>query len=309
MRRKRLQNKVAESRFAFPVTVLYATVMWLAAGAVGSGLYLQFAMFVVSALAMVALNNNNSLIRIYSRMVSCSFLVMTCAAPFLFASMQTAVTQMFFILFYLSLVRIYQDKKAPGIVFYSFASLGVVSLWFVQILYFVPFLWFLMAFNLMAFSHKMLWASVLGVIAPYWFLAGYYVWDGRIDALAEHFMRLGEFGALCDVSLLDTHRIATFAAFVVLAVIGIVHFLRGSYLDKIRTRMIYEIFVTMDLLTIVFIVLQPQHYDSLMPLITVNTSCLFAHYIALTKTRLTNIVFCLVCVGMLALTAYNLFLN
>lgn len=309
MRHKRLQNRVAESRFAFPVVVVYAALAWMAGGVVDGGLYLQFAMFAVSALAMVALNNNNSLIRIYSRMVSCSFLVITCAAPFLFPSMQAAVTQTFFILFLLSLMRIYQDKKAPGVVFYSFACLGVVSLWFVQILYYVPVLWLLMAFNLMAFSHRMLWASVLGVIVPYWFLAGYYAWNGQIDWALLHFARLGEFGPLCDITRLDTHRIVTFVVFVMLAVIAIVHYLRNSYLDKIRTRMIYEIFVTLDLLTIAFLVLQPQHYDCLMPIIAVNTSCLFAHFIALTKTRFTNIVFCLVCIGMLALTAYNLFFH
>lgn len=309
MRSKRLQNRVAESRFAFPVAVVYATLVWIAGGVVSGGLYLQFVMFAASALAMVALNNNNSLIRIYSRMVSCSFLVMTCAAPFLFPSMLAAVTQTFFILFLLSLMRIYQDKKAPGVVFYSFACLGVVSLWFVQILYYVPVLWILMAFNLMAFSHRMLWASVLGVIVPYWFLAGYYAWNGRIDEMVVHFTSLGEFGSLCDITQLDTHQIVTFVAFVLLAATGIVHYLRNSYLDRIRTRMIYEIFITLDLFSIAFLVLQPQHYDCLMPVIAVNTSCLFAHFIALTKTRFTNIVFCLVGVGMLALTVFNLFFH
>ena len=67
MIRKRLQNRVAESRFAFPVAVVYAAVVWMMAGLVGSSLYLQLGVFAVSTLMMVTLNNTNALIRIYSR--------------------------------------------------------------------------------------------------------------------------------------------------------------------------------------------------------------------------------------------------
>lgn len=306
MIRKRLQNKIAESRFAFPVASLYAIAVWLVGGALTDGLYLQFAMFAVSVLMMVTLNNSNSLIRIYSRMVSCSFIVMTCAAPFLFASMDAAVVQFFFILFYIALFRTYQDKKAPGLVFYSFACIGIASMSFVQILYFVPFLWILMGNNMMAISHKMFWASVLGIIAPYWFASGYYAWQGRIDEFVDHFNGLTEFSPLWDYSMVNEHHIVTLGIFAVLALIGIVHYLRNSYLDKIRTRMIFELFITVDVLTVIFLVLQPQHICCLLPIFVVNTSCLFAHFVALTKTRTTNIVFVVVCLMLVGLTAYNL---
>ena len=143
--KKRIQNRLAESRFAFPVMIIYGIAVWLGAGTVAEGAYLQLAFFVASTLLMMMLNNTNSLIRIYSRMVSCSFVAMTCAATFLFSSLESCATGMCFILFYLSLLRSYQDKRAPGIAFYSFACLGIASLFFVQILYFVPFLWILMA--------------------------------------------------------------------------------------------------------------------------------------------------------------------
>lgn len=307
--RKRLQNKIAESRFALLVMALYGIGVWLLAGGYSSEMRLQFALFIVSTFMMVALNNNNALIRIYSRMVSCSFIGMTCAASFLFGSVDASVVQTMFVMFYLSLMRSYQDKHAPGIVFYSFASLGIASLFFVQILYFVPFLWILMATNLMAFSHKMFWASIIGVIAPYWFAAGYYAYIDELPALADHFVQLTQFGQILDYTVLDVHEIATFAVVALLALIGIVHYLRNSYLDKIRTRMMFEMFITVDLLAVLFVLLQPQHFNTLLPVIIVNTSCLYAHFIALTRTRLTNIVFIAVCLLVVALTAYNLFIS
>lgn len=303
---KRIQNRMAESRFAFPITMAYGLAVWMAAGVAENGNWIQLLMFVVSTLLMVALNNGNALIRIYSRMVSCSFIVMTCAETFLFSSLESAGVGLAFILFYLSLLRSYQDKRASGIVFYSFACLGIASVFFVQILYFVPVLWILMATNLMAMTHRMFWASVLGLVLPYWFAAGYYAYTGTLGDMADHFTLLWQFEPLLQYGALDIHKIATFGIISLFSLVGIVHYMRKSYLDKIRTRMIFEMFITIDILAYLFIVLQPQHFDCLMPVITVNTSCLFAHFVALTKTRATNIFFILACIVMVALTIYNI---
>lgn len=297
---------MAESRFAFPVVMTYAIAVWLAAGVAENGNWLQLLLFVLSTLMMVALNNSNALIRIYSRMVSCSFIVMTCAQTFLFSSLRSAGVGLAFILFYLSLLRSYQDKRAPGIVFYSFACLGIASVFFVQILYFVPVLWILMSTNLMAMTHRMFWASILGIILPYWFAAGYYAYTGTLGDLADHFAQLWQFEPLLQYDAVDIHTITTFGIISLLSVIGIIHYMRKSYLDKIRTRMIFEMFITIDILAYIFVILQPQHFECLMPVITVNTSCLFAHFIALTKTRTTNIFFILACIMMVALTIFNI---
>lgn len=303
--RKRLQNRVAESRFALPIMLVYSILVWMANGALTEALYGQFVIFAVSAFMMMTLNNSNALIRIYSRMVSCTFVMLACAATFLFSSSGAAVVQALFILFYLSLFRSYQDKRASGIAFYSFVCIGIASLWFVQILFYVPFLWILMATNIMAISHKMFWASVLGVLAPYWFVGAYSFYAGTADELLYGISEIAVFQPLFCYDGIDVHKLLTFALVAALSIVGIVHFLRNSYLDKIRTRMLYETFIAVDVLTIVFIVLQPQHFDMLLPLMTVNTSCLFAHYVALTRTRTTNVVCIVAFLLTVALTIFN----
>ncbi len=304
--RKRLQNRVAESRFAFPITVVYSLVIWLLSGVVRDGQYVQLAIFLVSGVMMMSLNNINSLIRIYSRMVSCTFMVLFCSATYLFASLNSIIVQVLFILFFLSILRSYQDKKSQGIVFYSFLCIGIASVFFVQILYYVPFLWILMASNLMAMSNKIFWSSVLGIITPYWFLAGYCFFANRIDEFICHFKDLIEFQPLFNYADIDINRILTFSLLTLLSVIGIIHFLRNSYLDKIRTRMIYEIFIFVDILTIIFVVLQPQHIDILLSIMIIPTSCLYAHYIALTKTRITNVFSILSLLVTIGLTVYSI---
>jgi hypothetical protein len=101
----------------------------------------------------------------------------------------------------------------------------------------------------------------------------------------------------------------TFAFMVLISIVGIVHFLRHSYNDKIRTRMLYEIFITIDICCMVFIVLQPQHYDCVLHIMIVNTAPLIGHFIALTRTRLTNIFFITLMIVVLLITAYNLWIS
>ena len=304
--RKRLQNRMAESRFAFPVMAVYGLAIWLAEGTKNGIGWAELTLFALSTGMMIALNNSNSLIRIYSRMVSCSFIAMTTAATFLFHNLEASIVGTCFILFYLLLLRSYQDKHAPGIVFYAFSCIGIASLVFVQVLYFVPFLWVLMATNMMAISKKMFCASLLGILAPYWFAGGYWLWVGELDYFMQHFAKLAEFEPLFEYGSLSTSRIATIGTVALLAIIGTVHFLRTSYLDKIRTRMIYEMLITINSLTAIFIILQPHHIDKLLPIAIINTSCLIAHYVALTKTRITNIAFIAICIGMITLTVFNL---
>ena len=122
------------------------------------------------------------------------------------------------------------------------------------------------------------------------------------NGLLAYYRASGQKCGIHPVSRLDRD---TFGV-VLLAVIGIIHYMRNSYQDKIRTRMIFEMFITVDILSFVFIILQPQHFDNLLPIIIVNTSCLFAHYVALTRIWLTNVTFIVMCLATLGLTIFNL---
>jgi len=303
---KRLQNRIAESRYALPATALYALAVWTAGGLREQRMYIQLASLAAATLLMVTLNNQNALIRIYSRMVSCSFIALNTMAVFLFNSKENYLVQLCLITALLLLLRTYQDKKAPGTVFYAFACVGIASTMFIQILFFVPVLWILMASNMMAFSTKMLLASILGLAAPYWFMAGYYICNGMPEMMAAHIAGIAEFRPLCQLQELDTRRMVTSAYVALLAITGIVHYLRNSYMDKIRTRMIYEMIVTVTSLTLIFMLLQPQHTDFLLGILTICTSILTAHYIALTHTWITNVSFYVIIAVTILITAFNL---
>lgn len=91
---KRLQNRIAESRWALTVCLIYAAGIMLLGGVIEKGLWLQTACLAISTLMMVELNNSNSLIRIYSRMVSCSFLLLNVMLPQQAESAEGAIVQL-----------------------------------------------------------------------------------------------------------------------------------------------------------------------------------------------------------------------
>ena len=304
-----MQNKIAESRFTLPITAAYAILVCFACRLISDRLWTQMILLIVSTYLVIELNNTNSLIRIYSRMVSSTFLVLVSAANILFTSIEGGIVQLCIIGCYTALFYAYQNKQASGHVFYAFLCIGIASTVFIQIIFFVPILWILLTVNILAFSNRTFWASVLGLIAPYWFVGGYYIYTDEIDKFIQHFTNIIQFQPLFDYSAVTEHQIVTFAYIVLMTVIGTIHYLRNSYADKIRTRMLYELFIVMSISSAGFIFLQPRHFDILMRILIVNTAPLIAHFIALTRTRLTNIAFYGIIGLSIGITAYNLWMH
>ena len=170
-----MQNKIAESRFTLPITAVYAILVCFACRLISDRLWIQMILLIVSTYLVIELNNTNSLIRIYSRMVSSTFLVLVSAANILFTSIEGGIVQLCIIGCYTALFYAYQNKQASGHVFYAFLCIGIASTVFIQIIFFIPILWILLTVNILAFSNRTFWASVLGLIAPYWFVGGYYI--------------------------------------------------------------------------------------------------------------------------------------
>ena len=181
------------------------------------------------------------------------------------------------------------------------------SLVFVQVLYFVPVLWLIMIINMRAMSNRTFIASILGVITPYWLWTGYLAIAGDVHPLLEHVMDLTRFTPL-SLEKIPFNKSVTLLFVLVMAVIGIIHYLKTSFNDKIKVRMFFEVFIIMDLISIMFMGLQSTHYDILLRLIIINTSPLIAHYMTLTRTWITNISFVLILIAALILTVYNLWM-
>lgn len=272
----------------------------------GHDTWLQMALLGISSLLMAELNNANALIRVYSRMVSCSFIVMTTAASFLLSSTNTGWAQMGLIVFFIFLLHAYQDGHAAGWVFYAFAALSLASIPFVNILYLIPLLWIILGTNIMALTPRTFLSSLLGLMVPYWFIGAYAVVFQHLDWFALHFQTLAQPGPLFDLSILNDHQAMTFIFLMIITALGSIHFLIYSYQDKIRTRMIYEMFITLSISCMALMLVFPSLFNGFMSLAIVVIAPLIGHFLALTHSRLSNITFFVVIAAAFALTVYNL---
>ena len=309
MSTKRLQNRIAESRIALPITAVYALTVYMAAGLFRNDLWLPFISLGFSTYLMVELNNQNALLRVYSRMVSCVFLVFVSLAGRQLLSTEASVVLVSLAGYYLIVFNAYQNRSATAITFYAFLCIGIASTVFVQILFLVPVLWILHASKVLAMSYRTFWASVLGLVAPYWFTVGYYIYEDRMVDFITHFTALAQFQPPFEYPTVSCEQWLTVGYLAIVSLIGIGHYLRSSRNDKIRTRMIYEMFIVINLCILLFMALQPQHVNRLLPTLIVTSSPIVAHFITLTRTAFTNIVFSVIWMSAIILTVYNLWMQ
>ena len=301
-----LQNRISRSRILLPSMGVYAIAVWLLCGLVSDHLWLQFASFVISSYLMVELNNSNALIRIYSRMVSCSFIMMVCISTFLFKSASAMLLSIFVVMSFVTAFLTYQDKSSMGRTFYSFLSLGLATLIEIRLLYFAPVMWIAMFFYLRSLTVRIFISSLFGLACPYWVISLYLIFTNDFTLAVSHFSQLFEFGHIADFSQVPVSALVSICFVTILSVTGIIHYIRNRINDKTRTRMLYNTFILFNIATIVFLIIQPQLYMPLLTILIVVSSPLIAHFIALTHTWITNMSFKAIAITALALTIINI---
>lgn len=306
---KYLQNQIAESRHTLPTVMVYSAVVWLLAGLLTEGWWIQFLLFVVSVFMLMQLNNVNLLIRIYSRMISVSFVILSCASVFLFPSIAGGFVQFCIIASILSLFNTYQELPVIGWLYYAFLFLSMASLVEVRILLYLPLFWFLMLVTIHVRGWRAVMASVLGVLTPYWGMLAWLLYSQRsefdISQLVSHFGELSVFST-SGFTISDLQRMLMFIVVAALGTVGGVHFLMRHYEDKFRVRQLYYSFIYLALYTVVLMFFIPSQYDMLLRILIVTVSPLIGHYFALTNSKGINIFFLATAGVVLLLTLFNL---
>ncbi len=302
----RLQNRIAESRYTLPVLLLATVGVWWQAGFVEGQWWGALACFVATVAMLIQLNKSCALIRVYSPVISCSFLVLSMTACPLFADFHAAFVQMCMVGYILLLFHTYGDTTAAGPVYYAYLCIAVASLFFVQILCLLPFLWLMQDAMIRSLSGRTWMAALFGVLTPYWCWAGVLVLQQDFTPFVAHFMPLTEWSMPLDITVWNIGQMGVMALLLLTSIIGTVYYLRQGRLDSTRVRFLYGFFIGMVWLTVVALLLQPTLYTWLVPLILVFVSPLIAHFTALTDTRLTNITVLVCLLLALLLTIYSL---
>ena len=293
MRKNRFQNKVATSGYTLPVAALLSTLLWCAEGVFTSAMLGGWLLCGLTAYLWMETGNANSLVRVRSLLTPATYVAMMGAAYSLHAWQPATVAACAMLASYNLLFRSYQRTDAVSPLFHSFLCLSIGSLFFPQLLFFVPFYLCYAAIYFRSLTWRTFWAAVVGVLLPYWFVAGYELYAGDVGRFVAHFADLVDFQRLQVESYqhLNGFQLGFAIWVILLSLVAAVHCARTSFNDKIRTRMLLRFLMVQELLILAFMALQPARFTVLFALLLMNSAPLLAHYFALTGSRFSNSLF------------------
>jgi hypothetical protein len=185
----------------------------------------------------------------------------------------------------------YKDKKEVPSIFCIALIISIGSIIWTPFLYFLPIVIFLLCIPLYAISFKAVSAIIMGIVLPYWTLIPYFVYKENTDWIKLHFASLHDASVLFDYSSVTVGHLVCYAILIILMLIGWIHFVRTAYKDKIKTRNLYDVIITLSIFFALIIPIAPAYADYTLTMLAVVVSPLAAHYFSLTSTKLTNIVF------------------
>lgn len=289
------------------MTVLYGLLLCLIGGVIQHQWWIQLACYILATYLMILLNNFHALIRIYSRAITSAFIILSGVACFIFPSLEGCIVTVGLVASLLTLFTTYQNREAAGWIYYTFLILGVASVANIHFLVFIPIYWIMMIF-INSLSLRTFIASLFGLLTPYWIWIAVvlFFYKDNLTPFTSLFQPLTEVTFFNAYGSIPLSHYLTYAFLVILAFTGIIHFLRKSYNDKIRTRQFYYSIIFFNIVVLVLLALFPQYYDLLFRPAIILTSPLIGHFIALTRTKITNIAFYLILITALLLTGFNL---
>jgi len=270
------------------------------------GDFLCLAFLALSVYLMAEFNSNFVLLRIRSRILSTIMVVLFAASTFIHSFQPANVLPIFLLMSYFALFSTYQRSRATYPAFLSFAWLSIGSMIFPKILILVPFYWGIQIYQ-RSLSFKSFTATLIGLIAPYWFLFFYSLSADGLTSFMLPFRELVNV-EMPDYSTLSMPQILTGGFTFLLFLVSTLNYAKSSFNDKTRVRLLYTSIIILGVAMFLLMVLQPQCYNPAFGLALVNTSILAGRYFASNDTRFSNIFFLSCILVVLALTVYNVFI-
>ena len=254
-------------------------------------------------------NSQCQMLRVRSRMISATVLAFVAAFPALQVSTWCWLPALFLLLSYFVAFKSYGQLNPQGWVFYSFLFVSAGSLMFPPMLLAVPFMFFAFGHQLRILSVKSVTASVLGLLFPYWTYGLFCLVGGWNEVFwRDSWVRAL---ALClpDYSNVLPWQWILFVMLLVLGTIGIVHFVRTSYNDKIRTRQFFYTLLSLHFPLLFNVVWFPDCAGLTLPLLLVNSAPFIAHFFVLARGRSMNFWFLFVLFVLVAVACFNAFVD
>ena len=292
------QKEIATNRFTLVIVSIFAAIVWVIHEFIAQDkeshhlfsltLIGGFLLCALAVYLMAELNNRFALLRISSRMLSSSLVMLCAAASMLHHLSPSHLMLICAVASYFPMFASYQRPYATTRIFLEFLFVGLASYLFPQVLYLIPFYWIVQAM-LRAMTFRSWVASLLGIITPYWFLVTYAYITNDLQLFTDHFNDIITV-EMPSYSMLSLKQIMVGAFSLVFFLLGSWDFYQKKHLDKTRIRCNYYAVSLLGAVSFVWLLLQPQYFNLIIPFCLVHTSMLGGHFIALSYGKVQNII-------------------
>ncbi len=281
---------IAVSKATLPIASVVMLIVFIAMGIDNHEVWYSGLCVIATAVVMEMVNHRHVLIRGFSRFIACHILLLSAATITLTPTLHTALVQMLIALYFLLIFPAYQQRHVPHTFFFAYVAIGLASLLWGQILFFVPFLWLMEALWLLSPAWRHLSAAIQGLVLPYLFFALYALCTHDWTAFTAHFAAIVSFEPLFD-GINNIPLLVSLAVITVMNVVAAGHYVAHSHAESIKNRMLYNIFFMLTILAITFTILCPQHCEPLLRLLVLLTAVNTAHLFSVAKDKLTQYLF------------------
>lgn len=327
MRNRRFQNQIAAGRLTLPAAILISVACWILAAILLPDLKIQpndyplwksinelgiptwvsrfssFILYSIIGYFLIELNNSFAIIRMRASVQTAIYFLLISVCPSIHILYMGDLAAVAFLISLFFLFKSYQQVQSSASIFHAFVFLGIGSVLFPQLAFFVPVFW-IGAYNFQSLHPKSFFASLIGLSLPYWFLLGHAFYYGQIELFYQPFQELVTFTPMH--FNLEPRQIATLGYLLVLFIASSGHCLAAGYEDKIRTRSYLHFLIFVNFCIFVFIGLQPELGVHLLPLLLIGVSILAGHLFVLTNSRTSNVFFIFALVGLFILFGFNI---
>ena len=335
-----MQNTVAESIATLPTAVVLASLLWwLPQGGYSNTALAALMIYGAVTLLLIKAVSDNTLLRIQSQMIPALYLTLLAVCGFLHQLQPGSIATLCLAGIVACLFSTYENRRSATASLHTGLLLSLGSLAMPPLLLLYPVVLMCQAIFMRSLSWKTFAAGWTGLLLPYWFWTAIALlqsdftplcvqWFAITDPVRTPLLALqhsepvaaafwqhaaetlysGANPGSLDYTKLNAHPLsmipmATSALVVgLLGLTGYIHYRNTSYDDKIRVRMCYYTFLTLQAVLTLWLLLQPRQYHHLFPLLLFVTTPPAAHFFAQTGSKATNAWF-IVCIFLLILMA------
>lgn len=168
--------------------------------------------------------------------------------------------------------------------------IGIGSLFWIQILWFVPLFWIGMH-RFRIWNKKTFAASFTGILTVYWFVLAWSIWQNDYSLFTKPFTILWKSIDLLQFRNMEILEWIRIAYIFVLVIIASVNILTHEYEDNLRTRQFLSFLMILMAWNTILFFLYEQSAEEFLHIACIPTSILVAHFFSTRRNRYTVILF------------------